>query len=285
VAVQSSQAGGPAAPQGEIPIERIRPNPFQPRSSFDPEKIKELADSITSQGLLQPILVRSRPEGAYEIVAGERRWRAAQQARLRTVPAVIRDLDDKEMLEAAVIENVQREDLNPVEEARSYERMTVEFGATQESLAKTVGKSRVAVTNALRLLRLPQEVLALLETEALSAGHARALLALGDASEQIALARKAVEYGMSVREVERATRGLIDGGQAKNKTKEAHAKPAAQAPEHISEMQDRLRDVLGLKVKITPKTGTTGRVDVFYGSIDDFEALCSKLGVPNDKNS
>lgn len=276
VAAKGFDAPPGGAVRGEIPIDQIRPNPFQPRTSFDPDKIRELAESIRSRGLLQPILVRARAEGAYEIIAGERRWRAAQQARLRTIPAMIREFDDKEMLEAAVIENVQRDDLNAVEEARSYERLTSEFGTTQEALSKIIGKSRVAITNALRLLRLPQEVLALLETDALSAGHARALLALPLESDQLALARKAVEYGMSVREVERAARGLRE-------TEETPRKPAPKAaprtPEHIAEIQDRLREKLGLKVRIVPKNGSTGKIEIFYGSIEDFQTLCSSLGI------
>ncbi len=261
----------------QVPIAQIKPNPFQPRSTFDPEKIKDLADSIRQKGILQPILLRSRGEDSYELVAGERRWRAAQQAGLREVPAVLRDLNDREMLEAAVIENVQRDDLNPIEEARSYQRLTVEFGLTQDDLARSIGRSRVAITNAVRLLKLSGEVIKLIENQELSAGHGRALLGLENPLDQNALAREIVKLSLSVRDVETRVRAL---------QKKAKARPVSgNKPEtatDAAEWQARLCEHLGLKVRVLPRNRSSGRVELFYSSLDEFQALCAKLGLETD---
>ncbi|MBI1784660.1 ParB/RepB/Spo0J family partition protein, partial [Candidatus Sumerlaeota bacterium] len=165
---QASITGGPR----QLPIEHITPNPFQPRQDFDPEKLADLVASIREKGILQPLIVRGVKDGHFQIVAGERRWRAAQQAGLRQVPVVIRDFNDLEMTQAAIIENIQRDDLNPIEEARAYETLSNQFGQTQETIAQAVGKSRVAVTNALRLLKLPAEVIEMIQRDILTPGQA-----------------------------------------------------------------------------------------------------------------
>lgn len=263
----------------QIPIDQIEPNPFQPRSTFDPEKIKDLADSIRQKGILQPILLRSKGESRFELVAGERRWRAAQQAGLREIPAVLRDLDDREMLEAAVIENVQRDDLNPIEEARSYQRLTTEFGLTQDDLARSIGRSRVAITNALRLLKLSAPVLKMIEQQEISAGHGRALLGLESPGQQVSLAKEAAKKSLSVRDIENRVRKMLAESQVDGTRKPAgRAELAADA----AEWQEKFSGHLGLKVRLLPKSKTAGRVEVFYSSLDEFQALCSKLGLESE---
>jgi ParB family chromosome partitioning protein len=263
----------------QVPIDQIVANPFQPRSTFDPEKIKELAESIRQKGILQPVLLRPKAAGGFELVAGERRWRAAQQAGLREIPAVLRDLDDREMLEAAVIENVQRDDLNPVEEARSYQRLTTEFGLTQDELARSIGRSRVAITNALRLLKLPTDVLKMLEHQELSAGHGRALLGLENPAAQLALAREAARKSLSVREVEAHVRRL-----QKERQEPKSRGDAASLAADATEWQERLGGHLGLKVRIQARTAASGRIELFYQSLDEFQSLCSRLGLETEKS-
>ena len=195
-----AQAGPGAATQA--PVASLDPNPFQPRSAIDPERLAELAASIRASGIVQPILVRRRGE-RYQIIAGERRWRAAQALGLASVPVTLRDVPDEQLLELALVENVQREELTALEEAQAFERMQSELGLTQEEIARRVGRDRTTITNTLRLLRLPRELRELVGKGALDAGHARALLALDAASDQVALGREAARKGLSVREVER----------------------------------------------------------------------------------
>lgn len=263
----------------QIPIDQIEPNPFQPRSTFDPEKLKDLADSIRQKGILQPILLRAKGETRFELVAGERRWRAAQQAGLREIPAVLRNLDDREMLEAAVIENVQRDDLNPIEEARSYQRLTTEFGLTQDDLARSIGRARVSITNALRLLKLSAPVLKMIELQELSAGHGRALLGLENPGQQVSLAKEAAKKSLSVRDIENRVRKLLAEGEAGGKTRSAGR---AEWEADAAVWQERLGDHLGLKVRLLPKSKASGRVELFYSSLDEFQALCSKLGLESE---
>jgi len=196
-------AASPAVDRAsEAPVASLEPNPFQPRSAMDPARLLELTASIRESGIVQPILVRRHGE-RYQIIAGERRWRAAQQAGLATVPIVVRDVADDRLLELALVENIQRQELTPLEEAQAFHRLQEELRLTQEEVARKVGRDRTTVTNTLRLLRLPREVRELLNTGGLDAGHGRALLALDKAEEQIALAREAARKGLSVREVER----------------------------------------------------------------------------------
>src|SRR5262245_14149276 len=204
-----------------IPIEDVYPSTAQPRKNFDGERLEELAASIRTQGIIQPLIVRARAAGGYELIAGERRWRAAQRAGLHEVPAVIRDVAPAQAFEMALVENLQREDLNPIEEAAGYERLIAEFGYTQEKLADRVGKERSTVANALRLLRLPDNVRTLVAQGRLSMGHARALLGLDSAAAMERLARRTVAQDLSVRKVEemvRRDRGDTGGGAAKTGT-------------------------------------------------------------------
>jgi ParB family chromosome partitioning protein len=258
----------------QIPIDEIHPNPFQPRTDFNPEKLRELADSIRVKGVLQPIVLR-RTGTAYQLVAGERRWRAAQQAGLDRIPAVVRDYDDQEMMEAALVENIQRDDLNSIEEARAYERLLSQFEITQEALADALGKSRVSVTNALRLLKLPREILDLIMEDKLSAGHGRALLMVESAARQITLARQALQKGLSVREVEKLVKEKPgDNGSTASEP---------QALDDVTELQEKLTQQLGVKVKLMPRSNTTGKIEIYYTSLDEFHRVCSQLGINFDQ--
>ena len=257
-----------------IPVAQLQPNPYQPRHMFDPEALAELAASIQAQGILQPLVVRAMGQG-YEIVAGERRWRAAQQVGRHEVPALVRDLTNQEMLEVALIENLQRDALNPIEEARAYRQLIESFELTQEQVADRVGKSRVAVTNSLRLLRLPDQVLQWVETGRLSAGHARALLALDKAPTQIALAREVMVRGLNVREVERKVRQIL------NPPPRPRTQPEGAAA--LAQMEDRLREALGLRVRIQSATNHSGRIEVYYTTLDEFQRFCDRLGIPTQE--
>lgn len=255
----------------DVPIEQLHPNPRQPRQRFDDKAVAELADSIKTNGILQPILVRRHPErgGEFEIVAGERRWRAAQLARLHEVPVVIRDIDDGTALEMALVENIQRQDLNALEEAEAYRRLMDEFGHSQEKLGAAVGKSRSHVANTLRLLALPEEVKTLLSDGSLTAGHARALLG---ARDPLALARKIVAEGMSVRQAESlAGAEKPASGKAKRKGATAPAKDADTAA-----LEQDLATMLGLKVTIDAR-GDGGRLSFHYTTLEQLDDLLRRL--------
>ncbi len=264
----------PASAIVMIDVSRITSNPYQPRRHFAPEALEELAASIEQNCILQPLVVRrAAAAGQFELVAGERRWRAAQRLALAEVPAIVREYTDREMLELALIENLQREELNAVEEARAYRRLIDEFGLTQEQVAERVGKSRVAVTNSLRLLRLSDRLLGWLDDGSLSAGHARALLGLDNEGLQLALAREIMTKELSVRETERRVRTL---NQAPN------PQPKAQTPTvdiDTADLEEKLTLHLGLQVKIHPRTNTTGRIEVFYSSLDEFSRVFDHLGI------
>ncbi len=252
-----------------ISISDISPLPGQPRTHFDEGALAELAASIEARGVIQPIIVRPH-NGAYQLVAGERRWRAAQKARLHEIPAIVRDLDDREVTALALIENLQREDLNPVEEARAYHRLSEEEGMTQAEIAKMVDKSRSHVANFQRLLALPDEVLALLAESALTMGHARALIGHENASS---LAKRAVSERMSVREMERVARGEL----AKPVRKPGEA-PSIEANADILAVQNHLEEFLGLTVRIKSGTPpTTGAVTISYRSLDQLDLICQRL--------
>jgi len=245
-----------------IPVDRVRPNPFQPRQQFDDTELEELASSIRANGLLQPIVVRAK--GAeYELVAGERRLRAAQRAGLQEIPAIVRQVGDHEALELALIENLQRSDLNPIEEARAYERLRDEFGLTQEQIAARVGKRRSTIANALRLLRLPQDLQDELAAGRLTAGHARALLSVDSPEEQRRLAREFLRTGASVRDAER------------------RAQPARkQLPDaNWRAVEDELRRLLDTKVRLLPRRDGTGKLEIEYFSLDQLNALLTRLGL------
>lgn len=250
------------------PIEMIRPNPGQPRKTFPPAEMDDLANSIREKGVLQPLLVRPDPEkpGGFSIVAGERRWRAAQMAKVHEVPIIVRELSDEETLEIAIIENVQRADLNPVEEALGYKELIEAFGHSQAALAQIIGKSRPYIANALRLLTLPEYVQDLLSRGSITSGHARALVT---ANEPSVLARKIVEEGLTVRQAEELARTLA--------TRKA-PKPgrASRKDADTSLLEADLAAALGLKVVISHK-GDSGTVTFAYKSLDELDGLCQLL--------
>lgn len=257
-----------------LPIGDVVPNRKQPRKQFDDDALRELADSIAQHGVLQPLLVRPLPDGTYQLVAGERRWRASHMAGLTEVPVVIRDMDEQEAAELALIENLQREDLNPMEEALGYRTLMDEYGLTQEQTSTVVNKSRPAVANALRLLNLPQAVADLVAAGALSAGHARAVLSVEQKDAQIALAAQAVERGLSVRQVEQMA-----------KAARKPAKPAPDKPRRDSvydEVEIALKNALGRQVKVVSggkngKNGKGGVLQVEFFDEADLKALANKL--------
>lgn len=255
-----------------IPISSIEPLPGQPRRRFDDAALEELAASIAARGVIQPIIVTSKGEGRFQLVAGERRWRAAQKARLHEIPALVRELDDREVMALALIENIQREDLNPVEEARAYHRLSDEEGLTQAEIAQMVEKSRSHVANLQRLLALPDGVLGLVETGELSMGHARALIGHNDATK---LAKLAVRDKLSVREVEDLARGEA-APKARKSTKRTTRDPVKDAD--IAAVQAHLEEFLGLTVRIkTDADPRKGAVTIKYRTLDQLDLICQRL--------
>ncbi len=251
----------------ELEIDLIRPGHQQPRTTFDQAKLDELAQSIRTSGIIQPLLVRPRG-GLFELVAGERRWRAAQLAGLPRIPAIIREIPDDKLLELALIENIQRQELNPIEEANAYKRLIESLNLTQEEVAQRVGRDRTFVTNYLRILKLPSEIQLLLETEKLSFGHARALLGLGDVILQRRYAQKIVKHNWSVRETERRIKHASQDTPVTSKQVPKQADPNVRAAEA------KLRRHLGTQVQILPgKTGSAGRIEIEYYSSLDLDRL------------
>jgi len=261
----------PAAPaQAErtldVDSDLLRPNKFQPRTQMDDERIDDLARSIRANGIIQPIIVRKVEQG-YEIIAGERRWRAAQRAGLHRVPVVVRDIPEDRLLAVALIENVQREDLNPIEEAHAYRRLADEFHLTQEQIADAVGKDRSSIANTVRLLRLPQEVRGNVASNALSMGHARAILALPDEAAQLRLARDVIARSLSVRETE----ALVKKAAAPEEKK-----PEKKIDVHTRAAEDKLRMSLGTRVRINRK-GKGGRIEIEFVNEDELHRLYERL--------
>lgn len=255
----------------EIEIDLIRPGQQQPRTSFDPVKLEELAQSIRTTGLIQPLLVRPTG-GLFELVAGERRWRAAQIASLRRVPAIIRDIPDERVLELALIENIQRQELNVVEEANAYRRLIESLGLTQDEVARRVGRDRSFITNYLRILRLPTDIQRLLESDKLSFGHARTLLGVEDPVAQRRLAQKIIKLGWSVRETEQRVKQLT-------KPPVLHsAKVSPPSDPNIRAAEAKLRRLLGTQVHIHPiKAGGSGRVEIEYYNLADLDRIYSLI--------
>lgn len=258
-----SAAGGMTAR-----IEELHPNREQPRRRFDDAALDELAASIREHGVLEPILVRKRPAGGFEIIAGERRWRASQRAGLKEVPVFVRELSDAAAFEAALVENLQREDLNPIETARAFQRLVDEFGHTQEQVAERVGKDRSSVSNALRLLKLPDEVLDFLEDGHLTEGHGRALLMAPDTATMVKLARQAAGQKLSVREVERRARAA--------KTSAAPKRPKGKSP-NVKDLERRLSEALGTPVLLEAKKGEKGALVIPYHSYDQLDEIIATL--------
>ena len=272
----------PRQPDRTVPIERIEPNPDQPRRTFDTAALEDLASSIREKGIIQPLIVRPSPrdEGQFEIVAGERRWRAAQMARLHQIPVLVRDFDDTEVLEVAIIENVQRADLNAVEEAAGYNQLMQKFGHTQDMLAKALGKSRSHIANTVRLLSLPEDVQTWLREGKLSSGHARALIT---ADDPVALAREVIKKGLSVRETEKLVKAA--------ENKDAVAKPAKQRPAAEKDADTRALEAdlsagLGMKVAIDHQSGReNGKVVIAYDTLEQLDELCRVLSLSNSAES
>ena len=270
----------------EVMLETLIPNPYQPRKLFEPEKMKELVDSIKEHGVIQPLIVRKK-DNIYEIVAGERRWRAAKLAGLNKVPVVLREYDDEQMMEVAMIENIQRHDLNPLEEAAGIKSMMEKLKLTQAEVAKKLGRSRTAVTNILRVMNLPEFVRNCLSKDELNLGQVRPLLGLEDEEEQIALAKIIIEQGLSVRKVEE----VINEIKAGKKVAEIFAEEDTQKPDKsigqvkkreivdvnneifYKEYQEKIMSTLGTKVKIHRKTETSGSIQIDYYNIEDLERI------------
>jgi ParB family transcriptional regulator, chromosome partitioning protein len=261
----------------EVDIDRLSPNELQPRGVMDPSALEDLSRSIVANGIIQPIVVRKVGD-RFQIIAGERRWRAAKMAGLLRVPIVVRAVAsgaEQSLLEMALVENIQREDLNPIEEALAYRRLADEFQLTQESIATAVGKDRATVANMIRLLRLPDEVRAELASGRLSTGHARALLALASDSDQRSAAREVIARSLSVRETESLVKKIADHGKTTNE-------PAAPAPVdvHTRAAEDRLRLALGTRVRIV-RQGPRGRIEIDFGSEDELIRLYEQLTTRN----
>lgn len=268
--IASSRATQAVQADRLVPIEHVARNPRNPRRQFDPADLEDLSRSIRQHGIVQPVVVRRVDQNRYEIIAGERRWRAAQLAGLIEIPVLQRDVDDKTALEIAIVENVQRTDLNPLEEAQGYEQLIAHYGYTQNDLGEVIGKSRSHVANSLRLLKLPEEVRAMLADGSLTAGHARALV---PTNNPLALARRIVDGGLSVRDAERLAQAEQEG-----KLETKSAKPG-QMPKDADTMalERSLSDVLGLKVELSIR-GQGGQLRIDYKSLDQLDELCRRLG-------
>jgi len=256
----------------EIPIEQIDRNPFQTRSQMNDEQLAELAASITANGVVQPILVRPLANGRFQLIAGERRWRASELAGKKTVPAILRRVSDEQAMEITIVENLQRTDLNPMEQARAFERLSREFHMTQEQMAVRTGKDRATVANFLRLLRLPSSVQARVESGELSFGHARALLAFEHTEEMEKAAQRVVTHSLSVRQTEAYVQGLIHPDRADKKD----AKEETPIDPNVRAVQERLQSALGLKVHIEDHDGH-GKVIIEYARLEDFDGLLEQL--------
>ncbi|MFZ5803078.1 MAG: ParB/RepB/Spo0J family partition protein [Candidatus Omnitrophota bacterium] len=256
-----------------IPIAKIRPNHDQPRKDFRAEEIEELASSIREKGILQPVIVKQIQENDYELVCGERRMKAASLCGLSEVPAIVKELADDELLEWALIENIQRQDLNPLEEAEAYRRLSDERMISHELIAKKLGKSRTTITNTLRLLRLPEEVKIYLAEGRLSAGHARALLGLLTPEHQRQMARRIVEENLTVRQIE----GIVNRSLAHKRK----AKRARLLTPEVLDLENRMSQHLGTQVKIFPrKNQKQGRIEFYYYSLDDLDRIIQKMNLP-----
>jgi ParB family transcriptional regulator, chromosome partitioning protein len=267
----------PRRPDQLVPIEKVFPNPQQPRRSFGAEQLEELAASIREKGVIQPLIVRRRAagQGTYEIVAGERRWRAAQMAQLHELPVLIRDFDDTEVLEIAIIENIQRADLNPIDEAAGYKQLMDRFGHTQDKLSTALGKSRSHIANLVRLLQLPDEVQGYLRDGQLSAGHARALIT---APDPVGLARKVIQQGLSVRETEKLAKDRGPGESATGHT-QTRARASADKDADTRALEADLSANLAMKVTIQHDKGQeSGLISIRYASLEELDDLCTKLG-------
>jgi ParB family transcriptional regulator, chromosome partitioning protein len=270
-------SGEASAPSGltEVPVRAVVPNPHQPRTQFDEEALRELADSIREHGLIQPLIVTRAGEDHYALIAGERRWRAAQLAGLETVPIVIKDVAPQQMLEMALVENVQRSDLNALEEALAYKHLSEEFGLTQDQIAQRVGKSRVAVSNTMRLLKLPDPIKARLADGLITEGHARALLTITDAAVQQRLLSQIVKNGLSVRQTEELVRRLMDDHSTTKKSQTGAAHPRSSGADTRA-LEDRMRRALGTKVTLS-RSKKGGTIMIHFYSEEELDAIYRRI--------
>ncbi|SDF17573.1 ParB/RepB/Spo0J family partition protein [Sulfitobacter delicatus] len=268
-------AKGAAAAEQFVPIERIKPNPDQPRKRFEQENLDDLAASIKEKGVIQPLIVRAIADGNFEIVAGERRWRASQIAKVHSLPVIVREFTDVEVLEVAIIENIQRADLNSVEEAAGYRQLMDKFGHTQEKMAEALGKSRSHIANLLRLLNLPEPVQEMVRKNELSAGHARALI---PAKDPLKLAQQVIKNGLSVRATEALVKKDQSGGQD-NMVNKQRASSRSEKDADTQALEGDLSANLGMKVVLDHKPGQeTGKVTLHYTSLDQLDEICRLLG-------
>lgn len=286
--IPEASAGTEEGQVREVPVSEIVPNPFQPRTSFDPEKMAELVDSVREHGILQPVLLRQVGLERYELVAGERRFRAAQTAGLKTLPALIRDLTEQEQLEIAIVENLQREDIGPVETARAFQRLKDEFGMTLEAISQRTGKARPTISNLLRLLALPDEVLDSLEAGQITEGHAKALLILMEDWRQSFLWQQIVEGNLTVRETEKRARKLqdeIDVGlpgrvpdpEAAPRNTEARNSKTTFADPNEAAVTEKLQQFLGTKVALRRSSNGSGKIEIEFYSSEELERLVEYL--------
>src|SRR5271166_3357862 len=266
--VMEAEGGKPR----EIPLDQIDRNPFQTRTQMNEEQLAELAASITANGVVQPILVRPLANGRFQLIAGERRWRASELAGKTTIPAILRQVSDEQAMEITIVENLQRADLNPMEQARAFERLSREFHMTQDQMATRTGKDRASVGNFLRLLKLPEPVQAYVETGELTYGHARALLALEHTEQMEVAARRVIVHSLSVRQIENYVAGLLHPERDAKK----EPKPELPADPNVREVAERLQRALGLKVHIEDHNGR-GRVIIEYAKLEDFDGLLETL--------
>lgn len=253
-----------------VDINKIEPNSFQPRKTFDEDSMQELADSIRQHGLIEPLIVQKSSEDFYSIIAGERRWRAARMAGLKDIPVVVKDYTSQQVMEIALIENLQREDLNPIEEAEAFNRLIVDYNLKQDELAEKVCKSRVTITNALRLLKLDKRVQNMIIEDKIKSGHARALLAIEDGDKQYDVAIKIFDEKLSVREAERLVK-MINNGEVKKKIEEK--KENSQEELIYKQYEEKLKQVMGTKVHINRKSSGKGKIEIEYYSPDEFERI------------
>jgi len=267
----------------EIPLSQIEPNPNQPRRDFDPEALQELANSIREIGIIQPITLRQTAKDKYQIIAGERRWRASQMAGLESVPAYIRTIDDENVMEMALVENIQREDLNAIEIALAYEHLLDTDGMTQEKVSERVGKSRTAITNYLRLLRLPAQVQMALQKKEIDMGHARALLAIDSPSLQIKLFKEVQRNGYSVRKVEELAQRLKNGEDIESGKK--IITPKAKLPEEFNLLKNRLSSFLGTKVQLNCSQKGKGKITIPFANEEELEHIMSVFDKMKDQQA
>ena len=260
----------------EIPLDQIEPNANQPRSLFDDDKLQELANSIREIGIIQPITLRQTAENRFQIIAGERRWRASQMAGLKTIPAYIRTINDQDVMEMALVENIQREDLNPIEIALAYEHLIESTGMTQDRISERVGKSRSAITNYLRLLKLPAQVQISLQKKEIDMGHARALLSLDSPSLQLKVFKETMKNGWSVRKVEEVVNSLKNGEDIESANKKIKAK--AQLSESLTSMRDQLAATLNTKVQLSCSPKGKGKISIPFSNEEELKRIVNEIG-------